>query len=205
MTILPRRISKERKRDGRCSQCGIHLVRNPTEGPSHFARRRFCDKKCAVAFRNPYASRHERLLQNSACAEVVGGCWEWTGYRDRKGYGRMQDNALGEVLAHRISYIEHHGPIPDGLHVLHSCDNPPCINPDHLRVGTNDDNMRDRAERNRHARLFGERNPRAKLTESDVLAIRLSSLPQKELAARYAVSQSNISVIKRRESWGSVA
>jgi len=117
----------------------------------------------------------------------------------------MQDNALGEVLAHRISYIEHHGPIPDGLHVLHSCDNPPCINPDHLRVGTNDDNMRDRAERNRHARLFGERNPRAKLTESDVLAIRLSSLPQKELAARYAVSQSNISVIKRRESWGSVA
>ena len=83
--------------------------------------------------------------------KVPGGCWEWTGCRDKghgKGYGLMGFN----VRAHRYSYERFVGPIPRGMLVLHSCDNPGCVNPEHLRVGTDADNMRDRDSRGHHAR-----------------------------------------------------
>lgn len=88
----------------------------------------------------------------------VGDCLEWQGYLDKKGYGRCGP-VNGEVLTHRVSYQEFVGPIPDGLHVLHSCDNARCINPEHLRAGTNDDNVADRHERGRWASMKGRRNP----------------------------------------------
>lgn len=83
-----------------------------------------------------------------------GGCWIWTSRRDRKGYGRIgksqgSRDSTRMVFAHRWSYEIHKGEIPDGLFVLHSCDNPPCVNPDHLRVGTHQDNMRDMMDRGR--------------------------------------------------------
>jgi hypothetical protein len=71
-------------------------------------------------------------------------CWPWLGSRTVNGYGR-----LGNRYAHRLVYEQEVGPIPDGLNVLHSCDNPPCVNPRHLRVGTQADNARDALERGR--------------------------------------------------------
>ncbi|MEV5007255.1 HNH endonuclease signature motif containing protein [Streptomyces sp. NPDC055692] len=79
-----------------------------------------------------------------------GKCWVWGGSTISKGYGNFRMHGIN-FLAHRASYELHSGAIPDGLLVLHSCDNPPCFNPDHLRVGTNGDNMRDRSDRCRHA------------------------------------------------------
>lgn len=78
-------------------------------------------------------------------------CWLWTGKTSGQGYGRVRVPASGYVLAHRFSWQLHNGnnPIPDGLLVLHKCDNPPCVNPKHLFLGTHADNMRDMIAKNR--------------------------------------------------------
>lgn len=83
------------------------------------------------------------------------GCWEWTGKRQRRANGQLTYGVAGStrhrkgVPAHRLSYELFIGPIPDGLMILHACDNPPCINPEHLRAGTQQENGRDMAERKR--------------------------------------------------------
>ena len=86
-------------------------------------------------------------LRDKITARIIvteSGCWEWQGSRLPSGYGR-----LGHRYVHRAMYEVSHGPIPDGLFVLHACDNPPCCNPDHLRVGTAKDNSRDAVDRKR--------------------------------------------------------
>lgn len=74
-----------------------------------------------------------------------GECWEWTAHRLPKGYGVFGPG----VVAHRVAWEVAHGPIPDGLHVLHTCDNPPCCNPGHLRLGTPQDNVDDMMRKGR--------------------------------------------------------
>lgn len=76
------------------------------------------------------------------------GCWEWTRYRDRKGYGRFNVNNTPR-LAHRVAWEVTYGAVPDGMCVLHRCDNPPCVNPDHLWLGVVADNQRDMARKGR--------------------------------------------------------
>lgn len=121
-------------------------------------------------------------------------CWLWTGFRDVGGYGRVSKwREANEQMAHRISYLIAHGEIPKGLHVLHQCDNPSCVNPRHLFLGTNTDNMRDRDEKGRVA--SGERNGRAKLSDEDVFEIlRLTAegVRQKEIAKRFSVGRDYI-------------
>lgn len=84
------------------------------------------------------------------CAD--SGCWEWRGTRSEAGYGRLTARRRGhrDLSAHRLSYELFNGPIPDGLLIRHTCDNPPCVNPDHLETGTHQDNMNDMVERGRH-------------------------------------------------------
>lgn len=97
------------------------------------------------------------------------GCWEWTGTRWKNGgYGRIGANKK----AHRLAYEEAHGPIPEGMFVCHSCDNPPCCNPEHLHLGTPADNMREKKERGRAGKLFGEAHGFCKVTDAEVALIR---------------------------------
>lgn len=138
------------------------------------------------------------------------GCWRWIGATDAYGYGYIQSKRVGQVprvknwKAHRVSWeIAHERLVPVGMFVLHHCDNPPCVNPAHLYVGTKRDNARDRARRGRgrESRQFGEANPKAKLTDADVLAIRSAyddGATQDALAAQYGVAQPHISRIVRR-------
>lgn len=138
----------------------------------------------------------ERLSQYGV--KAPSGCVEWTGRRDRQGYGYMAISRGGierKVKAHRAAYEEMHGAIPNGACVLHSCDNPPCINPSHLFVGSRSDNHADMVSKGRQA--AGTRSGRAKLTADAVAVIRSSSARLAELAANFNVSEATISRVKR--------
>lgn len=129
-------------------------------------------------------------------------CWEWQGpIVGGRGYGKFQSS--GETLsAHRVSYELHHGPISDGMCVCHTCDNPSCVNPHHLFVGTPADNMADKVRKGRHRR--GEETRSAKLTRKDVIKIRSlasAGLSNSEIARRFPVSRRNIRFIVERKTW----
>ena len=117
---------------------------------------------------------------------------------DAKGYGQIQTPGR-TVKAHRHVWEECFGLIPDGLCICHHCDNPACVNPAHLFLGTHADNMRDMREKGRVRR--GSKHPRSKLTEDDVRAIRLSALSNAELARRYQVTEPSIHQIVTRRTW----
>ena len=126
------------------------------------------------------------------------GCWEWLAGKC-KGYGRVKFRINGslEVLAPRVSWFLTHGIIPDDRFVLHECDNPGCVRPEHLYLGTHADNMRDKAERGRAASSRrGMGHPNARLSDEQAVEIRrrwvADGIRQKDLAAQYGVSQSTI-------------
>jgi hypothetical protein len=135
------------------------------------------------------------------------GCWEWTAAGSR-GYGVM---GLGgqygkRVLAHRFSWELHNGPIPDGLNVCHQCDNPPCVRPDHLFLGTHADNVRDLVSKGRNAtvRAYGEAGGSSKLTNDQVMDIRrqrAAGVRSRVLADRYGISRTNVRLIVIGKSW----
>lgn len=134
-----------------------------------------------------------------------GDCWLWTGAINNHGYGNVSHQGK-YWKAHRLAWALTHGDIPPGMQVLHRCDNPPCVRPDHLWLGTHTDNMRDRAEKGRHSvgNRRGSRHPLAKLTETDVRTIRdslLGSMSHREIAERYGVTPNNIYRIATRKSW----
>ncbi len=138
------------------------------------------------------------------------GCHVWTGGRNNHGYGKLY--ADGEKrYAHRLAWELENGPIPDGLHVCHQCDNPPCVNPTHLFIGTRYDNLRDAASKGRcgpqryHDRYpYGELVGNSKLKDTDVIDIRrrlVTGEMQVTLAREYGVHKTLISCIARRTIW----
>ena len=129
------------------------------------------------------------------------GCWLWLGGWTRKGYGRLPLRDRSSVLAHRLFYEAHVGPIPDGLIVCHTCDTPACCNPAHLFVGTDALNAADKVAKQRAWKPAGGRNVKAKLDESQVLAIRADPRVHIEIAGTFGVSRQTVSSIKTRRTW----
>jgi HNH endonuclease len=137
--------------------------------------------------------------------EPNSGCWIWTGSLSGRGYGQIMDaETRWPVTAHTLSWRINRGPIPEGMHVLHHCDQCWCCNPDHLFLGTNDDNIRDAQKK---GRLLGKNAPRgegsgaAKLTENAVREIRASNEKSLPLATRFGVTQALISAVRCRKIW----
>lgn len=125
------------------------------------------------------------------------GCWIWMAGSSGDGYGIYRS-----VRAHRYSWRMHFGKIPPGMHVLHRCDVPLCVNPDHLFLGTHAENMGDKQAKGRCAR--GENHPDARLTAADVRAIRLSSETNATLAERYGVGLTTVWKARNGRTWRSV-
>lgn len=127
------------------------------------------------------------------------GCWEWTGSLNNQGYGQIRIDGKS-LLAHRVSWGMAFGPIPDGLLVLHRCDNPPCIRPDHLFLGTFADNSHDMIQKGRQVIRVGEDCVSASLTYRDVATIRelaSTGLSSRKLAKQFGVSHTTILDIVR--------
>lgn len=134
--------------------------------------------------------------------EKSEGCWLWTASKWSYGHGRMSAGNGRDTGAHRVSWEIHYGPIPDGLHVLHHCDNPSCVRPDHLFLGTHADNMRDRDAKGRGT--SGERHPFAKLTNVDAEFIRKmakAGIKQRRLAELFDVSPATICEVVSGKRW----
>jgi hypothetical protein len=140
-----------------------------------------------------------------------GSCWIWNGKKNRKGYGVQHIGSykcMSSILAHRLSWIlSTREDVPEGLFVLHRCDNPPCVNPDHLFLGTLDDNNQDCKNKLRHT--WGTRHPQAKLSESDVSRIKdiwaFGELTQPEIGSMFGIGSRAVSKIVTGVRWGWVA
>lgn len=128
----------------------------------------------------------------------MSDCIQGSGHSDRDGYIRL-GRGKTRRLAHREAYSRAFGPIPEGHVVCHRCDNPPCVNPEHLFAATQLENMADRNRKGRQAR--GTVNGRAKLVPEQVIAIRADERPLMEIAAEYGVDRSTIRDIKTRKNW----
>lgn len=135
-------------------------------------------------------------------------CWVYVAGANRGIYGQFQVGGKGSptVLAHRYSYEQAVGPIPKGMIVLHSCDNPRCVNPRHLSVGTHRDNTQDMIAKDRHARQAprGEASGVAVLTEGDVRMIRASTESNKTIATRLGVATNTIRSVRIGRTWGHI-
>jgi len=136
------------------------------------------------------------------------GCWLWTGGSvNQKGYGQIGGGGKGakHILAHRLSYEIHKGPIPDGLLIMHSCDNPSCVNPEHLSVGTQSQNILEAFAKGRKnavpPHVYGDVCGASKLKELEAIEILKSTEATKIIAAKYGVSKSAIERLRNGKSW----
>ena len=134
------------------------------------------------------------------------GCWPWMGAVARQGYGNFKVSSYNGVRASRLAYALHHGHSPGELWVLHKCDNPSCVNPDHLFLGTVQDNNYDKLTkgRARTGNQSGEANPSAKLTRHDVILIKqqiADGVNNTVLGRQFGVTHSAISAIRRGKVW----
>jgi len=148
----------------------------------------------------------EKII-NRSYPEPNTGCWLWGDSLNAFGYGILKASKIHKnmVTAHRVSYWVNKNPFDLSMHVLHKCDNPCCVNPDHLYLGTHQDNMNDRTKRNRTNRIApkGSKCGASKLTEKDIKSIRIMACAfnQSQIADTYNVSQTTIHYILTRKTW----
>ena len=140
----------------------------------------------------------EVRFQKSFVPDPNTGCWLWIAAPGSGGYGQISYKNKS-TRAHRVSWMIHRGEIPQGMDVLHKCDCRPCVNPDHLFLGTHVDNAHDRHQKKRDA--YGEKHGMAKLTDEDVVAIRQDARSNIELAKLYGLHRTTPQAIRVRKIW----
>ena len=176
---------------GRELNCKIQGCEKPAKAKGLCQKHYFRLRRTGAAETEPYSSVRSKSRFLWKCMPVTEtGCWIWLGSTKRNGYGAVWRQGK-EILAHRESYRLFRGEIPAGLNVLHSCDERSCVNPDHLRIGTHKENMRDAVIRYRLG----------KLTKSEVDGIRADPRSTRKVGADYGVSAGHVSAIKRGVAW----
>lgn len=130
-------------------------------------------------------------------------CIIWKGAKLKGGYGVVQFEGRTQT-AHRVAYKKEHGDIPEGMVIMHLCDNPSCVNPAHLRLGTQAQNRKDCVNKGRANCSSGEAHYNAKLTAAIVLEIRSSTLNNTQLANIYGISRRTISDARRGKTWRNI-
>lgn len=146
-------------------------------------------------------SLFQQKFEDQYIPEPMSGCWLWTGRMGNTGYGSVFYHKT--IGAHRASWKLYRGKIPNGLYVLHKCDTRPCVNPEHLFLGTQSDNMKDMVKKGRSTigQKFGELSPLAKLSEKDVICIFKDKHTQRVIAKKYGIAQSTVYKIKNKKRW----
>ncbi len=178
----------------------MHPLKGKKQSPEHIAKR---VASAAGKPRKPGAGKPANtpeVLWSKVEKRGSDECWPWRGFRNKQGYGRTWINDTG-YYAHRIIFdLANPGIIPLSNHertvcVMHTCDNPPCCNPAHLKLGTHQDNMDDKVSKGRQARFGSVNSPRAKLTAEDVAWIRIQNnyATKRALALLHDVSEATIS------------
>lgn len=185
--------------------CVLRVTPYPSRQPQFIRGHHRVGRKCA----KPYANKRdvsERFWDKVDKTSSVRGCWLWRAGTDGHGYGQVSVDQRPDK-AHRVSWRLAHGPIPSGLWVLHRCDTPACVNPTHLFLGTQLDNMQDAAQKGRVRVpcLRGNDHPNAKLTADQARAIYLRSRDggetSRQIANDYGVSRDTVLSIGSRRGW----
>jgi hypothetical protein len=160
----------------------------------------YCEKPCYKKYAKAFCSDECRFM---SYVKKTDECWEWTGAKNRGAYGRFSFVGIKSIAAHRASYLLFVGEIIENMCVCHTCDNPSCVNPEHLWLGTTQENTKDMVKKGRS--LSGERNNNSKLRYSDILRIHelndYGKYTQVELAKEFGVTPGHINNILRQRMW----
>lgn len=181
-----------------CTNCGSIVVKKGKTTPYKTVA---CSPKCKTANKSKIRKTlAERLY--SKTRTMPNGCIEWIGAISSTGYGSILHSRGRRISTHVAAWELKYGPVPKGKFVLHKCDNRPCINTDHLFLGTAKDNGEDMAKKRRST--WGERDPMAKLAESDIEAIKqlAGTMSQRAIGEKFGVSDGNICMILGGKRWG---
>ena len=194
----------------KCPNCGSLFGRESCKRVSDFKEKKFCSRVCSKKYRcgsnhHLYQSLEEKIKNNIKVDEKTG-CWVWQGWwrsKQKKGfYGGIKVGGVS-LLAHRVSYEFYNGKIPKGMLCCHKCDNTKCVNPEHLFLGTQDDNMKDMA--NKFRGTNGEKGRHSKLTSNMVEEIRFAAkrgnMLHREIASIFNVSTTTITNIINNKIW----
>ncbi len=188
-----------------CGGCGLLFSKPYRMSATRLAADHFCSAECSRRYRSRVAAENveARFWSYILQPNDPNCCWPWQGQVDANGYGRFNWRRGETQLAHRLSYRLAHGELPVDRFVCHRCDNPPCINPAHLFLGTQLDNMRDAAAKGRTASpdRRGEEVNTAKLSTTDVVFIRGATATTAEVAALFDISQAQVNNIRKRRQW----
>lgn len=182
-----------------CKKCGIDFMARKSS--VKIGNGLYCSTSCARSG-SPSRKRRNQTERFFDLVKKTSDCWIWIGHCTQPGYGQFKDMRIKRSIpAHRFSYEIHNGPILNGRWVLHKCDNPPCVNPTHLFLGTAKDNTQDAAKKGRMTR--GEEHFSTTLKNIDIIYIRRAYPHQSafSLASKFDVSRRTIYNIINKYTW----
>lgn len=180
-----------------CAQCGAAFPKPRGYSVRQWEGQKFCSRSCwGLSIRVAVEARFADMIS----PEPNTGCWLFTGSENGRGYGLIGISGRS-VKAHRFAWESHNGAIPAGMHVLHKCDVRVCVNPDHLFIGTNYDNVQDKMAKGRVVAARGSKSSRAILTEDLVSVIRADPRSAPKLSVVLGVSPSAIRACRNGQNW----